>query len=542
MSRSPEMSTPSEKGKIMTYFRNEYGQPNLGLREHLTRELGPGFKKHVEQVTDFGITRVRGLFIQEEISTMQQDIRRWEKTKTWDNDGHMGFDGNSGEQYLRTSEAISRAITHPGLHSLVTASFGQHPKLNFFKTVPSYERRAFQWHHDGYSEIGLKAMLFLTDIPDTGQAMRFIPGMHTEQWDTKSSRETRFNPRFAEQFEAYTCSGQAGDLLIFNPNSIHRGQRKPTVRRDILLFNFQPGIGRNYPVPHLAPSIAERLSPYELSIYGGGFESGSIPEEKFIQEDRAWKSKMDALYQNYPLPVHVIQTALNPNRIDEKITLLGQRNKKVNPHGPKFVDEVLIANVEEFKAAIKAKLMETNQVFIESKSYQQALTNYDINLDDQITTDLHGDLDLPIRLYHPHLDQKRDNAITQTRDGRGEKVIDNIVQRLVQFDYINFVKTDATSYDTIADRLLRYKGDLLSLKTEEKDKLHTDSFLSLLTDLSTMIKRGYTTDLARRTMLYTYLAGWTLTDKYHDDQICRMLCLRIIADLRMNFYSVIPIC
>lgn len=246
----------------------------------------------MRSVTDHGITKLTGLYHDAQIKQMQEDMNRWRQTKQWNRDNHMSFDGNSGEAYLPTSEALSRAVTHPAILAVVTAAFGQHPRMNFIRTysidpIEPYERRAFQWHHDGYSEIGLKAMILLSDVPPEGQAMAFCPGTQLRDWDTKSSRETQFNKEYAESFERYICSGDAGDVFIFNPHAVHRGQRNFTVRRDVVVANFQPGIARNYLLPGLHENDIRSLSKYEQEVFRAGGDIFNVNESDSFPESLA---------------------------------------------------------------------------------------------------------------------------------------------------------------------------------------------------------------------------------------------------------------
>lgn len=508
---------------IEQYFKKEYGKQDRGIRKHLYKELGPGFQAYAQQVREFGVTKISGMYSPALLAQMRKDLDRWDKSKPWDRDNHKGFDGNSGERYLASSEAMSAIVTHPAIFTLATAAMEEHPHMNFVRTqfmnpIAPYERRAFQWHHDGYSEIGLRVMVLLTDLPDDGQTMKYAPSTNKRQWDTYSSRQTKFTPEFANAFEQYLCSGKAGDVFVFNNHGVHRGQRNASLRRDTVLINFQPGLARNYPLPGIAPEVAARMSDYERNVFGvvDYAESGSITD--FPRENEAWRKHMRKLYKAYTLPVSILKAVFNEENVDRRIDAAGAINTKVQPAVNIFVDEDAQKGVDIFKANVKQTLGAVDTLFSQVNSVDEVLAAFGITVAEQVGRDLSGDLDLPIRMYHPYKDQMRDNAITQTRDGQREAIIAVLIDHLLAVDFTTIAQTDASSYDVIPNRVLSHAGELSALPEDHKRRVSTTSVLSLTQDLSEMIKWAYTPDLVRRTMLYFYIMSSELAQRFRDDE------------------------
>jgi hypothetical protein len=81
-------------------------------------------------------------------------------------------------------------------------------------------------------------MILLSDVEDDGQRMVYCPGLHEIKYanisDNISSKHTRLSKSFVNQFEKFNCSGRAGDVYIFFPNTPHTGTRNMTRRRDVI--------------------------------------------------------------------------------------------------------------------------------------------------------------------------------------------------------------------------------------------------------------------------------------------------------------------
>jgi hypothetical protein len=498
------------KFDIEKYLKMEYGKPDETLRERLFYRLGSDFRAYIEQYIEYGICRIPRVLCLEEIRAIQVDIARWEKTKTWDADNHIGFDGNSGERYLETSESLSRAITHPVILNAVTAALGEHPRLSFVRTtllnpIEPYERRAFQWHHDGHSATGIRVMILLSDLPDTGQAMVYCPATNKRVWVTKSSRETRFTREYVHPFLKYICSGQAGDVIIFNNHGIHRGQRNNSVRRDTILLNFQPGLARNYPLPGLESTVVGELTEYEREVFGL-FDAPTFRNIKdFPRANRRWRKKARRFYESYSIPSGSIQPYFTAEGIDRRIDAAGRYNYYIYPKTEQFVDSKENAARLLFKSKLQKEFRHLDYLLAKKTSLHNVPLLSTLSLRDKVWNDMHADLDLPLRLYHPNLDQIRDNAITQTRDGKGPQLVQEMLTHARQLSYMKLANTSSAKYEQYAKRLRDLTNSVPIALLERRNMSEISSALHFLSDLSEMLKNAYTRELTRSTLLYVYL-------------------------------------
>lgn len=225
-------------------------------------------RTHATCLKQYGITYIPQMVEEGLLEKVQTDLKEWITRKAWNADRHMGFDGNSGETFLTESEAFSHMVANPTLVALVAAHFGTlSPHLSFERTycidpIDPYERRAFQWHHDGWGTPQLKVMILLSDVDSDGQCMHYCPGTYDVDWPCSRSRETLFADAFAGSLDAICCHGKAGDAFVFETAAVHRGVRNQTSRRSVMVLNFSGDLGRLYPIPRLHPRVAADLHPY----------------------------------------------------------------------------------------------------------------------------------------------------------------------------------------------------------------------------------------------------------------------------------------
>lgn len=508
----------SQKNSSSDMFRNVYGAVDHGLRADTLNLIDGNFREHVNFIEQYGITKVSGLFARDDIVQMQRDVRGWMATKAWNRDMHMSFDGNSGEQYLRTSKALSEAITNPALLVLVTAAFGQHPRQTFIRTyatgpIEHYERRAFAWHHDGHSEIGLKAMILLTDVPEDGQGMKFCPSTQKTKWPTRRSRETQFNSEFVDTFDQYVCYGKAGDVFIFNPNAIHRGERNSSETRIVTVVNWQPGIARNYPLPGIHPDVLEGLDDYEKEVYGVGkfdfADPSIINATNFLDLLMDYRTYMKNAFSTHDIPAEQIRQAIF--EVDDKIKWAAEINNRIPTLTPQFIGTITSENIKNTMARIAEKLEGYDTVRSKQWTTQEQLDHLKLATAELWQTDIEGDLDLPIRMYDPNRDQRRDNAITQTRDRRDAPHFNTLVADIEEITLESLAQSDLQSFTTAADALVNF---LLNQSEggNEDIKRQMDSLTCFSQDIQEMLRRAYLVPLMRQTLLYNYL-NWVRTEE-----------------------------
>ncbi|MEM7203075.1 MAG: phytanoyl-CoA dioxygenase family protein [Planctomycetota bacterium] len=120
------------------------------------------------------------------------------------------------------------------------------------------EYGSFGWHHDSLGK-RVSVMLILTDVGEDDQHMTYLKGTHNIVHPLSKSYRNWTNQM--DQFSAYEpikCTGKAGTLFFFNPNGMHRGNRRETVVRDSVVTSYCYGY-YNWPfdVPR---AFAETLS------------------------------------------------------------------------------------------------------------------------------------------------------------------------------------------------------------------------------------------------------------------------------------------
>ena len=125
-------------------------------------------------------------------------------------------------------------------------------------TAP-FEHGGWRWHHDAVHK-QVKVMILLSDVPDGGQRMDYLPGTH-KIWRPKTAYEkTRFRPEDMQQYgKPIQCLGQAGTVVIFDTNGLHRGNRSTGPERDIWYYSYTAGADV-YPV-RLHPDVVTQLTP-----------------------------------------------------------------------------------------------------------------------------------------------------------------------------------------------------------------------------------------------------------------------------------------
>jgi hypothetical protein len=114
-------------------------------------------------------------------------------------------------------------------------------KLQRHEPTTPYEERSFRWHHDGKGKY-VKTMWLLTDVPPDGQRMSYVAGSHRRWKAALTYEETRFTDAGARRLgQVVECAGEAGSVVLFDTNGIHRGNRNLGPRRDVLFGFYSAG-------------------------------------------------------------------------------------------------------------------------------------------------------------------------------------------------------------------------------------------------------------------------------------------------------------
>ncbi|MGI9603831.1 MAG: phytanoyl-CoA dioxygenase family protein [Acidimicrobiales bacterium] len=104
------------------------------------------------------------------------------------------------------------------------------------------DRHQFRWHHDLEGR-RLKAMILLTDVGAADQPMLYVRRSHRQHHSIHRYRDNRLRPSYARrrsgQVDVTALTGNAGDVILFDSNGLHRGLRRPTgAARDVLVLEY----------------------------------------------------------------------------------------------------------------------------------------------------------------------------------------------------------------------------------------------------------------------------------------------------------------
>jgi len=102
------------------------------------------------------------------------------------------------------------------------------------------------WHYDMRGR-QVKVMVYLTDVGEGDQNFAFCPRTHQSGSDVPRSRTDYQKSRFPEGwpethgYRVVECYGQAGAVMMFDTNGIHRLRRTKRSQRDSVTFYYTPG-------------------------------------------------------------------------------------------------------------------------------------------------------------------------------------------------------------------------------------------------------------------------------------------------------------
>jgi ectoine hydroxylase-related dioxygenase (phytanoyl-CoA dioxygenase family) len=137
-------------------------------------------------------------------------------------------------------------------------------QVNRLEPVAPFEGDSFQWHHDMKGKY-VKAMWLLTDVAADGQRMSFVAGSHRRLRSALTYEESRIPAEAARTAgEIVECVGPAGTLILFDTNGIHRGNRNPAARRDIVFGIYSAG--RHLHGCRFDSAAVARLSPFQRAV------------------------------------------------------------------------------------------------------------------------------------------------------------------------------------------------------------------------------------------------------------------------------------
>jgi hypothetical protein len=347
-----------------------------------------------------------------------------------------------------------------------------------------YKERAYRPHHDGHSHIDIKVMILLTDVKQNTLGMRYCCGTHKYIHPTTRSRETQITYDYWNKLKHIDCCGKAGTIIIFNPNGIHSGYKDiaETYKRSVIIMDFQPGPLRNYYVSPLHPHIAGSFTTYERYAYKiikmfdiEADDSDEVCYRKIVQSRATRKAihqDIDINVKEFTLTDLDLEKNANINRM---VISTCRPTYEVNIVSGNRLDEDM-QNIKVVSEKIKKNMIKINI--------------------DEIVNLIHGDLDLPVRMYDPKADMLRDNALIGMRDSKLFDKIKKLIERHIERFNENTMDTHFVFPDI--ERLV----ELLELKARIED-VNTKQFCH---DLIEMLHRTDNTICAlMKTILWSII-------------------------------------
>jgi hypothetical protein len=245
-----------------------------------------------------GIVRIRAAYGTDTLTRAIQDFRDRIEDVAPDPFGHAQIGGMADDGVLRGSLCLSRLVSAPIVRAVVRGYLGTQSHWSFWRAyrlepLPPKLYRAFQPHVDGHLH-ELKAMVLLTHTDETQQCMMYWKGTHKIDWRICRSADTVFGPRLSSRLaDPFLATGEPGDIILFDTNGIHAGQRNLTARRDTSVANFS-ATAFSYPVPSLHSTCVGELDQDELCFYRAAAESAdnerAIPSPREISGSVVYSS------------------------------------------------------------------------------------------------------------------------------------------------------------------------------------------------------------------------------------------------------------
>jgi hypothetical protein len=148
---------------------------------------------------------------------------------------------------LARSPELSRAAVDKNLLQFVWSYWGkpvvlaQSSGLRIESFQSNSEDALKGWHHDNKRK-QVKIMVLLTNVPEDGQRMDYLPGTQRIWHQSCTHEASRFIPEEVRKFGTpIRCAGPAGTVVIFDTNGIHRPNRNSGPSRDVWVFNYTAG-------------------------------------------------------------------------------------------------------------------------------------------------------------------------------------------------------------------------------------------------------------------------------------------------------------
>ena len=217
----------------------------------------------LEDLEQNGIVKISGLIGPDELLEMQQDFESFVKNldkkmaagdadyKHYDEEEHWwpkdhAYITNNAFKY---SKQLIRSCCDPKLLEIARQFYGRDALIQRGVGMRYLSSRRtgndmFRWHHD-MEEKRLKMMVLLTDVGEDDQCMSYALGthkiFHPYHMFFNNACSLDYAGKHVDEINIYDAAGKAGDIILFDTNGAHRGNRRPDAKvRDAFFVEFTP--------------------------------------------------------------------------------------------------------------------------------------------------------------------------------------------------------------------------------------------------------------------------------------------------------------
>ena len=244
--------------EMLLAVRQRYHRLPARERPRVTSERARAWARELGQR---GILRVSGLIPAEGLARMQADcaefvrgldaklaagggvFRRWEEEEHWWPRERF-YESNNP---FKHSPSLVRLCCDEDLlqtanEYLGKPAFVQRAQAYRYPPTDQPQGAQFEWHHD-VEEKRFKVMVLLTEVGEGDQYMTYVVGSHKLFHPYAMFRVNPCSLDYCHErlgeLEIFRATGRAGDVILFDSNGAHRGNRSPTARgRDVFIVAY----------------------------------------------------------------------------------------------------------------------------------------------------------------------------------------------------------------------------------------------------------------------------------------------------------------
>ena len=283
-------------------FRGWY-QRKPSIKYLFSRSLSGELQKYVDALNEDGIVKMEGYIseksliqIQEDFAKMIPEIER--KTK----DLVVEVDGYVEESYKPKVKTIS--TNNPFKYSSELARICINTKFN--NIINTYLRKyayvhqavgnrilpcilgkvgSYQWHHDQWGK-RVNMMILLSDVGEGDQYTTYVKGSHKLKHSYQDYINSRLDVDYCkakmDRVDIYEAKGKAGDVILFDPNGLHSGNRTLGNTRDTFIVNYTSDKsyvwGMRLPEEFVSNHNKNELKPFWRVLERNSSKADLIPE------------------------------------------------------------------------------------------------------------------------------------------------------------------------------------------------------------------------------------------------------------------------